>query len=141
MVQNHYQTVMEDCGSMKNIQKKDQIIKFSNDYNKIHFKPQKYRFELVDEQKKQPNRIFVNKESIIKVIIDCRTTAVHKFRTRLGFKQYVIFTIEQSVLLNKKVHLKEKTGKHNIACQVIGLIQIFMTINLQQKLIKIAIAT
>ena len=31
----------------------------------------KNRFELADEQKKQPNRIFVNKESIIKVIIDC----------------------------------------------------------------------
>ena len=63
----------------------------------------KHRFELVDEQKKQPNRIFINKESIIKVIIDCRTMAVHKFRTILGFKQYdVILTIEQSVLLNKK---------------------------------------
>ena len=63
----------------------------------------KHRFKLVDEQKKQPNRIFINKESIIKVIIDCKTNAVHKFRTRLGFKQYdVILTIEQSVLLNKK---------------------------------------
>ena len=63
----------------------------------------KHRFELVDEQKKQPNRIFINKESIIKVSIDCRTMAVHTFRTRLGFKQYdVTLTIEQSVLLSKK---------------------------------------
>ena len=31
--------------------------------------------------------------------MDCRTTSAHKFRTRLGFKQYdVIFTKEQSVL-------------------------------------------
>ena len=31
--------------------------------------------------------------------MDCRTTMAHKFRTRLGFKQYnVIFTKEQSVL-------------------------------------------
>ena len=58
----------------------------------------KHRFELADEQKKQPNRIFINKESITKVIIDCRTTAVYKFRTRLGFKQYdVILNIEQLV--------------------------------------------
>ena len=35
----------------------------------------------------------------IKVIMDCRTTSAHKFRTRLGFKQYdVIITKEQSVL-------------------------------------------
>ena len=83
----------------------------------------KHRFEQADEQNKQPNRIFINKESIIKVTIDCRTMAVHTFRTRLGFKQYdVILTIEQSVLLSKKVHLKEKTDKHNIVCYVIGLI-------------------
>ena len=69
----------------------------------------KHRLELVDEQKKQPNRIFINKESIIKVIIDCRTMAVHKFRTILGFKQYdVILTIEQSVLLNKKSSFEGK---------------------------------
>ena len=31
--------------------------------------------------------------------MDCRTTSAHKFRTRLGFKQYdVILTKEQSVL-------------------------------------------
>ena len=31
--------------------------------------------------------------------MDCRTAAAHKFRTRLGFKQYdVILTKEQSVL-------------------------------------------
>ena len=32
--------------------------------------------------------------------MDCRTTSAHKFRTRLGFKQYdVILTKEQSVLI------------------------------------------
>ena len=30
--------------------------------------------------------------------MDYRTTSAHKFRTRLGFKQYVILTKEQSVL-------------------------------------------
>ena len=69
----------------------------------------KHRFELVDEQKKQPNRIFINKESMIKLIIDCRTMAVHKFRTRLGFKQYdVILNIEQLVLLDKKSSFEGK---------------------------------
>ena len=30
--------------------------------------------------------------------MDCRTTLAHRFRTRLGFKQYVILTKEQSLL-------------------------------------------
>ena len=37
----------------------------------------KHRHELVDEQKKQPNRIFISKELATKVIMDCRTEAAH----------------------------------------------------------------
>ena len=49
--------------------------------------------------KLQVNRIFINEKLAIKVIIDCRTTSAHEFRTRLGFEQYdVISTKEQSVL-------------------------------------------
>ena len=56
-------------------------------------------YQLVDKPKKQPNRIFIDKKLATKVIMDGRTTAVHKFRTRLGFKQYdVILTKEQPVL-------------------------------------------
>ena len=65
--------------------------------NKISFI--KHRYELVDEPKKQCNTIFIDEKLTIKVIMDCRTTSAHKFRTRLGFKQYdVILTKEQSVL-------------------------------------------
>ena len=36
-------------------------------------------------------------------MMDCRTTMTHKFRTRLGLKQYdVILTKEQSVLTKIK---------------------------------------
>ena len=67
----------------------------------------KHRYEVVDESKKQLNIIFIDKESAAKVIIDCRTTAAHKFRTRLGFKQYdVILTKEQSVLSKIKSSFK-----------------------------------
>ena len=42
-------------------------------------------------------------ELATKVIMDCRTAAAHKFRTRLGFKQYaVILTKEQSVVAKIK---------------------------------------
>ena len=34
----------------------------------------------------------------MKVIMDCRTASVHKFITRLGFKQYVLLTKKRSVL-------------------------------------------
>ena len=58
-----------------------------------------YRYELIEESKKQCNRIFTNKRLAIKVNMDCRTTSTHKFRTILGFKQCnVILTKEQSVL-------------------------------------------
>ena len=60
--------------------------------------PRKHRYELVMNQK-QPNRIFIGKELAINVIIDYRTTASHKFKKRLGFKQHdVILTKEQSKL-------------------------------------------
>ena len=47
----------------------------------------KHRYELVDEpKKKQVNRILIHKELVTKVFMDCRATAAHNFRTRLGFK-------------------------------------------------------
>ena len=58
-----------------------------------------HRYELVEKPKKECNRIFIDEKLSVKVIMDCRTTLAHKFRTRLGFKQYdVILTKEQSVL-------------------------------------------
>ena len=54
-------------------------------YNLNH---RKHRYKLVEEPKKQSKRIFIDKKLAIKVIMDCRTTSVHKFRTTLGFKQY-----------------------------------------------------
>ena len=61
-------------------------------YNSNH---RKYRYELVEEPKKEVDRNFIDKKLATKVIMDCRTTMTHKFRTRLGFKQYdVILTKE-----------------------------------------------
>ena len=65
-------------------------------YNLNH---RQHRYELVKELKRQVNRIFIDEKLAIKVIMDCRTTSAHKFRTRLEFKQYnVNLTNEQSVL-------------------------------------------
>ena len=58
-----------------------------------------YRYELVEEPKKQVNMIFIDEKLAIKVTMDCITTMSCKFRSRLGFKQYhAILTKEQSVL-------------------------------------------
>ena len=66
---------------------------------KYHSNHRKHRYELVKEPKKHWNRIFIDEKLAIKVIMDFRTTTTHKFRTRLGIKQYdVILTKEQSVL-------------------------------------------
>ena len=65
-------------------------------YNSNH---RKHRHKLVEEPTKQVNRIFVNEKLASKVIMDCRTTSAHNFRTRLYDEQYdVILTQEQSVL-------------------------------------------
>ena len=66
-------------------------------YNSNH---RKQRYELIEEPKKQVNKIFISKKLAIKVIMDCRTTSAHKFRIRLIFKQYdFISTKEQPVLI------------------------------------------
>ena len=63
----------------------------------------KHRYRLVDEPKKQSNRIFISKQSATKVIMDCRITAAHKFNTRLGSKKYdIILTKNQSALTKIK---------------------------------------
>lgn len=41
---------------------------------------------------------------VIKVILDCRIAAAHRFRIKLGFKQFdVVFTKEQSVVSKIKI--------------------------------------
>ena len=41
--------------------------------------------------------------------MDCRTTAAHKFRARLGFKQYdVVITKKQSVLTKIKISFQRE---------------------------------
>ena len=46
----------------------------------------KHKNELVEEVKKQCNRIFIDEKLAVKVTTDSRTTSAHKFRARLGFK-------------------------------------------------------
>ena len=66
---------------------------------KYHSDHQKHIYELVEELEKQVNGMFIDENLAIKVIMDCRITSAHKFKTRLGFKKYgVILTKEQSVL-------------------------------------------
>ena len=60
---------------------------------KYHSDDRKHRYDLLTKPKKQCNRMFIDKKFAIKVIMDCRTTSAHKFRTRFGFKQFnVILT-------------------------------------------------
>ena len=61
---------------------------------KYHSNHRKHGHEL--DKSKKCNVIFIDKKFAIKVIMDCRTTPAHKFRTRIGLKQYdVILTKEQ----------------------------------------------
>ena len=69
-------------------------IKYCSDHRK-------HRYELVEEPKKQSNRVFIDEKLAIKAIMDCKTTSVHKFRTRLGFKQYGVVVIREQAVLTK----------------------------------------
>ena len=50
---------------------------------KYHSGYRKHKYELAHEPKKQPNRIFIDDNLLIKLIKDCKTTSAHKFRTKL----------------------------------------------------------
>ena len=54
---------------------------------KYHPDHRKHRYELVEEPNKHCNRIFIDEELAVKVIMDCAITSANKFKTKLGFKQ------------------------------------------------------
>ena len=64
-------------------------------YNSNH---KKHSCKLVEESKKQVNKICIDKKLAIKIITDCRITSAHKVRTRLVFKHDINLTKEESVL-------------------------------------------
>ena len=67
--------------------------------------------------KKQCKRIFIDKNVAVKVIMDCKTTSTHKFRTRLEFKQYdIILTKEQLVLTKIMSSLEGENVQNTIPC-------------------------
>ena len=66
-----------------------------------HSDHRKHRCKLADQPKEQCNRKFIDEKLARKVIMDGKPTWDHKFRTRVGLKQYdVVLTKEQSVLTN-----------------------------------------
>ena len=46
---------------------------------KYHLDYRKHRYEPADKPKKQLNGTFIEENLVIKVIMDCKTTAAHKF--------------------------------------------------------------
>ena len=65
---------------------------------KYHFY---YRNDRYEEPKKQYNRFFSEEKLVMKVIMDCRITSAHKFRTILGLKQYNVHLTEEQPVLTK----------------------------------------
>lgn len=64
----------------------------------------KHRYRQVGKSKKQSNRVFIDKEFGIKVIIDCGKTAANKFRTSLVFKH------NDAILLPTKTKMSLEGG-------------------------------
>ena len=72
----------------------------TNEYDAVY---KKRRYELADEQKKQPNRRFLGSDLVLKVIMDCRADESCNFKRNLGFMLHdVIKTKEKTVLKSTK---------------------------------------
>ena len=87
--------------------------RFTRNYQKTSVRPQKHKYELADEPKKQANWIFVKKKLALKLIVDYRATAAHKFRTRLVFNHYDVVLTKEQLMLTKWVNW-EKKCKYNM---------------------------
>ena len=67
-----------------------------NKYDKMY---KKHRHELVNDPKKQPNRIFLRSDLALKIIMNCRADESCNLKRNLGFRLHdVIITKEQTVL-------------------------------------------
>ena len=103
---------------------------------KYHSNHKKDRYELVGEPKKEVNRIFIDEKLAIKVIMDCRTTYSHNFRTRLVFQQYDVILTKEQQLVTKTISSfkgEDMQAKYNVLNY---RTYIFMNINKQYKLMK-----
>ena len=73
----------------------------ANISRKTRWNHRKHWRELVAKSKMQYNKIFLDENVAIKVIMDCRTTSANKFRKRLGFKQNDAILTKEKPLLTK----------------------------------------
>ena len=100
---------------MKNIKEgldRKHLWEITRKYNSSH---RRHRYELVEKPRKQVNITFVDAKLAIKVIKDCRTTVAHKFRTRLGFKQYNVILTKKKKLVLTKIMRKQFIWKRKYA--------------------------
>ena len=95
-------------------------IKERSDYKKLpiirkkySWNYRKYRCELVVGPKNQFNQSFIDKELVTKLIMDSRAAAAHKFRTRLGYKQYVVVTMSPMIMSYKNKKFIERRKHAN----------------------------
>ena len=100
---NDIETIVDSIGKLwlneKNIEEKlghKNLPAITNKYDQEY---EKFRYELVNEPKYQPNRRFLHSDLALKVIMGCRTDKSCNLKGNLGFKLHdVINTKEQTVL-------------------------------------------
>ena len=81
----------------KHIEEQLGLINISS--NKYDEENKKYRYEIMDEPKKQPRRRFLRNNLALKIIMNCRTNESCNFKRNLGFRLHdVINTKEQTVI-------------------------------------------
>ena len=86
--------------------------KYNSDYRE-------HRYELVDEPKKQPNRIFLHEDLEIKIIMDCRTPESCKFKRKLGFKLHDVINTKHQTIIGSTTEVFERENMQS-ECSVLS---------------------
>ena len=68
----------------------------TNKYDPIY---KKYRYELVNDPEKQPNRRFLRSDLALKIIMNCRTDKSFNLKRNLGFNLHEVINTKEQIVL------------------------------------------
>ena len=80
----------------------DGILRLNKKHIEEGLDHRKHKYELVEEPKKQCNRISIHKKLAIRVVMDSRATSAQKFRTRSRFSQHDVILTNEQISADKK---------------------------------------
>ena len=111
---------------------------FTNKYIKKYneYKEYKKQGSELNISTKQPNRRFIRVELALKIIMNCRTDESCNLKRNLGFTLHNVINTKEQTVINSIKDAFEGEDMQTQYSVIIGLIFIFININLQLKLMN-----